>query len=115
VLTFQLDTTQVQARIANMAAQVAAMPPKMQEQMTTWQSADMNRKRPETETPDDHTVATQVWRRGRPMVMLLKTGSKFSHPGHPYRGMMSVRPILRPVLFDQLHARMVALLAAIKW
>jgi hypothetical protein len=110
----KLDTTGVQARMTNMVAEIAAMAPKIQQEFTAWQSEDMHRKHPESEVRGQ-SVATQVWRRGRPMVMLLKRSSPFSHPGHPFKGVRSTRPILRPVLVDQLEARMNALLRAIKW
>jgi hypothetical protein len=100
--------------MTNMAAELEALPPKIQQEFTAWQSEDMHRQRPESEVKGK-SVGTQIWRRGRPMVMLLKRSSPFSHPGHPYRGVRSSRPILRPILVEQLEARMNALLKAIKW
>jgi hypothetical protein len=112
MLVASVDTSGMSARLDNMLDQLKAMPPKMAEELTTWQRDDMRRQVPNTETPDETTVATNIWPRGRTVFLLVRPSP---HPSVPYTGPRSTRPILRPALYDMMHTRMTALLESIRW
>ena len=97
----------------------------MPQELTNWQTEDMHRKYPETRTEqlrtkDEVSALTDIFPRSRTYE---ETHPHRVHPvKKPTRPLPVLRhttmqhPILRPMLFDKLYSRMVALLdEKIKW
>jgi hypothetical protein len=111
MLTISLDCTAFDATLAAMQTQLAAFPQTMADELTNWQTEDMNRKYPNT-TLQNNEATTTIWPTSRlpqkkRQAQLRKPPIRRPQPGPRIK---SKRPILRPELFDKLDARMVALL-----
>src|SRR5215472_14238491 len=117
----EADTAPVLATFDNMLGQLRRLPDGMHDEMVAWQTDEMKRVRPNIEQPDNHSVMTRIWPRSRRQS---KDRGKRSRKAQrrivpaaltgiaPQR---SVRPILRPALYELLVERMRNLLASVKW
>jgi len=126
-----VDSAAVEKTLNAMSAQITALPDKMADEVTEWQSADMHRQRPNTERPDAHTVETDVWPRGREFTRTTSARRRGRPRGSRNRSsaviaaakamralrarVSQAKPILRPVLLQKLADRMDQLLGTISW
>ena len=106
---YEFEGASAIATVADMLLRLERLP--VDEELTVWQSDDMNRKRPETRTARGPTDAYTIIRnRGRKKRTWKKrpkgyvTPKKFRVPGGRFA--KSKRPILRPVLVEALEDRM---------
>jgi len=112
----------------------------MPNELTVWQTDDMHRKRPNTTEPEPNVAMTMIYQRGtrrsrteRPGIdafyrtkirkrrrrRKVKVAFKIARRGRRKQGKSgpsAARPILRPVLYDELQQRMNKLLTdKLKW
>jgi len=113
-LSIEIDTLAIEERVAKMADKMYTVP--VPAELTAWQSEDMRRQFPQTETLNPTSAMTMIYPRSRKQGAWLK--KKRATPRKPtLRGKAqrilpagSNRPILRPALFERLRERMSALL-----
>lgn len=125
MLEVTVDAQAVIDQINNMQEQLTAFPTQMATELTTWQTDDMHRQKPNTtqEEKSVYTLITQHTPGAKKLVTASpvrrqRLRSRELHPKvlHQPRGLKLVRPILRPHLFDMLCARMRKLLKEkLKW
>jgi hypothetical protein len=111
MLIISLDLAAFDATLAAMQMQLAAFPQAMADELTNWQTEDMNRKYPNTMLQNNEAT-TNIWPTSRlpqkkRQEQLKKPPLRRPQPGPRIK---SQRPVLRPGLFDKLDARMVALM-----
>jgi hypothetical protein len=87
----------------------------MPDELTNWQSEDMKRHFPNTETPDDKTAATEIFPRSRIPSQHKRPSAAarlvpLARPKGGSKPPPSTRPILREELWNKLCERMDALL-----
>jgi hypothetical protein len=120
MLYVSLDVSGLVARLEAMSKKLEEFPKRMAEELTEWQTVDMRRRYPNTET-EESAVSTEIWPTSRVVerdqkkidkivrarknaggkALAVRTGVKGGH----------VRPILRPELYDKLVVRMDELMA----
>ena len=124
-----IETWEAEGRVVNMINKLQVLP--VPAELTEWQTEDMKRKIPNTETINPTAAMTVIWPRGRtktalrnrplkrPSVFRSKTWSK-PRIVQRYRtgGQQATtsRPILRPALYEKLRDRMSDMMQReIKW
>ena len=104
-----IETTAIEDRIIKMQNTLQTVP--VPAELTAWQVDDMKRKHPNTEVLNATAARTRIWPRGR---------TQAQRAAGPQRRRVvraaGKHPILRPVLYDKLVARMQALVRReVKW
>jgi hypothetical protein len=104
-LSIEIDTLAIEERVAKMADKMYTVP--VPAELTAWQSEDMNRQYPQTQTLNATAAFTMIYPRSRKQAVWLK--KKRAAPRKPVlRG--------RATLFDRLRDRMNAMMAReLKW
>jgi hypothetical protein len=90
-------------------------------ELTNWQVEDMHRKYPNTDAADN-TASTEIWPRSRASQRYVpRQGPRqrrrvlITKPRMRQGRIISVRPILRPELYQKLVERFTALLEKLTW
>jgi hypothetical protein len=119
MLVITLDVSGLIDRLEVMTKKLEEFPKHMAEELTAWQTEDMRRRFPNTETPDENTVETDIWptsriveRDQKKINAILRT--RRTAASRPRIGVVrsgANRPILRPELYDKLVKRMDELMA----
>jgi hypothetical protein len=111
MLVISLDVSGLIARLEAMTKKLEEFPKHMAQELTDWQTEDMSRRFPNTETPDENTVETDIWptsrlveRDQKKIEKIIRARKKVGKPLVVRRG--SQRPILRPELYEKLVKRM---------
>jgi hypothetical protein len=106
MLSISVDASAVEQQFSEMTNSLAEFEHEMRQEFITWQSDDMNRKRPQaSETPNG--VETIVFpRSNRPRLgyYRYRPGKKLLLKRPPIKGQR--QPILRPILYERLCERM---------
>jgi hypothetical protein len=107
-LTISLDVSGLINRLNSMEAKLNEFPKHMADELTDWQTEDMKRRYPNTET-EENAVSTNIWptsrvveRDQKKINAILKNKSRTRVVARA----KGQRPILRPVLFEKLVQRM---------
>lgn len=119
-----LDTINAEETLTRMQIQIRDVGHEIvPEQLTAWQTEDMHRKFPHTETPDYVSTETTIYPRSHTYEQTHKKRAariaRFKKPlsarprliGTLGKPGASYRPILRPALFDKLVERMTEMLS----
>jgi hypothetical protein len=113
MLVITLDVSGLVARLDSMAKKLEEFPKHMAEELTAWQTEDMRRRFPNTETPDANTVETDIWptsrvveRDQRKIKSILRARKTANRPKLGVVRSGTNRPILRPELYEKLVKRM---------
>jgi len=112
MLTVSIDSGQLAQTLESMLTELTAFPQNMADELSLWQTEDMHRKYPNT-VLQGNQATTQIWptsrlpKKKKPAGLFRKPVIRPSVPGLRVR---SMRPILRPELFEKLDERMVRLM-----
>lgn len=128
MLNIEIKTEAIEEKLKAMAERIKTFgTEELPQGLTDWQVEDMHRKYPETDSAYDtgeneYSAYTMIYPRSRTYE---QTHPHRSHAAPRRKPVLSSmprliksglrHPILRPVLFDMLHSRMVAMLEKIKW
>jgi hypothetical protein len=120
MLYVSLDTSGLVARLDAMTEKLKEFPKYMADELTAWQTEDMRRRYPNTET-EESAVSTEIWPTSRVVEKDQKKINKIIRARKNAGGKaLAVRsqvkgghhkPILRPELYDKLVVRMDELMA----
>jgi hypothetical protein len=117
MLTFALDVSPLIDRLDKMSEKLEEFPKRMADELTAWQTEDMNRRYPNT-TEEGNSVSTEIWPTSRVVVSdqkkinaIVKARKAAGRPALGVARKGVPRPILRPELFTKLCERMDALMA----
>jgi hypothetical protein len=111
-----IDMGTVIKTVDEMAGKIKELQPAVQQEFVTWQTEDMNRKRPTVSVMGGGSyfiVETIIYPRGRQILVTAKQRAQ-ARRRLTFRA-AGRRPILRPELFQQLCARMRAMLSSMSW
>jgi hypothetical protein len=118
MLVITLDVSGLVARLEAMTKKLEEFPKHMAQELTDWQTEDMRRRFPNTETPDENTVETDIWptsriaeRDQKKINAILRARKTASRPRLGVVRSGTNRPILRPELYEKLVKRMDELMA----
>jgi hypothetical protein len=116
MLYITLDMGGLIARLEDMSKKLEEFPKQMADELTAWQTEDMRRRYPNTET-EENAVSTEIWptsrvvERDQKKINKIIKARKSSNMIGTVKRSGSTRPILRPELYDKLVARMDELMA----
>jgi hypothetical protein len=111
MLEITLDVSKLVETLNSMEAQLKNFPTDMGQELTDWQTEDMNRRYPNT-TVDETSASTEIWPTSRLndqkriVAALRSRGKKVAQPVARVKGAGSQRPILREELYEKLVTRM---------
>jgi hypothetical protein len=113
MLVITLDVSGLVDRLEAMIKKLEEFPKHMAQELTDWQTEDMRRRFPNTETPDENTVETDIWptsriveRDQKKINAILRARKTASRPRVGAVRAGTHRPILRPELYEKLVKRM---------